>query len=619
MKFPINVESNVQTSDGVFERNIILNGGLTVLLGPNGAGKTHLLRGLKVPLQNWVGGKKIRFLSAGRMGPIENYRSNYSGHTGQPIRYEEANHGSKSDVQRRHNIESLNGDFQTLSDRADILIKVQERLRKLFDRDILVEWDAGTLKILFARLSVETKPYSSGREASGLLHLVGILAALYDDEVGALLIDEPEVSLHPQLQAFLLKEIISCAGLPQEGKKLVIIATHSTEFIQVNRPEDLSSLVFSYDLRDAPIQISRDAGELNGKAISGLVARLGQEHKLALFAKRPLLVEGPSDLIIASALATKLSTHLEAAGSQLLPVVGKGQLPVVAKLMRMMGKEPVVLADADGIADGTALLNAFLANNADADAAANSLGASSATDLARTVYNDFCELSDSKWDTISEIAEGHHYWVNRDPEKPIGQAKRRASFSTLFQPGSDVWLNEAALKEWRNIRNRFNVLLNLAEGVGLFFLRQGTIEAYYQNADPLTSVGKPSAAATELEWIYEADRSDVASIYQDVMRCIKFAANAKEIREAEALRDILLAIAAPAQAKLRGGTTHQDLQIMSRSILGDRSQIFDLSLDVDMLVIKLKSQVLDVAGFPIRITKDDNVGAIVSTALKLEI
>lgn len=59
-------------------------------------------------------------------------------------------------------------------------------------------------------------PYSSGREASGLLHLVGILSALYDDEVGVLLIDEPEVSLHPQLQAFLLKEISRVAGIPSD-------------------------------------------------------------------------------------------------------------------------------------------------------------------------------------------------------------------------------------------------------------------------------------------------------------------------------------------------------------------------------------------------------------------
>lgn len=618
MQFPMKINFHVHINDEYSVREISIHGGLTVLLGPNGAGKTHLLRGLKGALQG-VTGKRARFLSAGRISPIENYRSDYDGHRGGAIPYDEANHGSKSDAKRRHSIETINGDFQTLSERADILVKVQERLRKLFKRDILIEWNAGRLRISFARMKSEAQPYSSGREASGLLHLVGILSALYDDEVGALLIDEPEVSLHPQLQAFLLKEIISCAGLPTNGKKLVVVATHSTEFIRINRPEDLSSLVFAYDLVDAPIQIDPAAGELKGKAMGGLVARLGQEHKLALFARRPLLVEGASDLIIAAGIATKLSVHLEAAGAQLLPVVGKGQLPVVAKLMRLMGKEPVVLADADGIADGTELLNAFLAANPDADTTANSLGSRTAVDLAGRVYSDFCKHVDGDWDSIRPIAERHYYWIKRDEAKPVAQAKRRAAFSTLFQPDTDRWLKEdKSRKEWISIRDRLAVVLDLSESLGLFFLRQGAIELYYQHADRLASAGKPSAAVTELEWIERSDSAEIVSTYADVVRCLRFAADAEEISEAEALRDILLAVAAPAQAKLYRGTTNQELKVMTRSILGDRSEIFDLSLDVDTLIIKLRSQILEVSGFPIKIKKEDNIGSIVSSALKLD-
>ena len=65
--------------------------------------------------------------------------------------------------------------------------------------------------------------------------LLGFLSALYDDEVGVLLIDEPEVSLHPQLQAFLLKEITRVAGIPSEDgyKKIIVMATHSTEMIKI--------------------------------------------------------------------------------------------------------------------------------------------------------------------------------------------------------------------------------------------------------------------------------------------------------------------------------------------------------------------------------------------------
>ena len=163
---------------------------------------------------------------------------------------------------QRHQIETISGDFHTLYKRPDILIKVQERLRKLFKRDIKIEWDSGFLKVFFLRVGASNTYYSSAREASGLLHLVGILSALYDDEVGVLLIDEPEVSLHPQLQAFLLKEITRVAGIPGEDgyKKIIVMTTHSTEMIKISKTDDLLSFIFCNDLKEAPIQIPKDAG-----------------------------------------------------------------------------------------------------------------------------------------------------------------------------------------------------------------------------------------------------------------------------------------------------------------------------------------------------------------------
>ncbi|BCT13075.1 hypothetical protein R1TS_11030 [Enterobacter cloacae] len=376
MSFPLELTAQIAGHNENFIRKVILNRGLTVLLGPNGSGKTHLLRGLKQSLSQHTNGKRVRFLSAGRMGMLEQFRSDYDGYRGGSPQYDNASYGSKSDAVRRHQMETINGDFQTLAERTDILIKIQERLRKLFKRDILIEWDGGSLKILFSRLDIEAKSYSSGREASGLMHLVGILAALYDDDVGALLLDEPEVSLHPQLQAFLLHEILSVSGHPSEGgnKKIVIIATHSTEMLQIQKPEDLLSLIFCYDLISEPVQIPADAGEIKNKKVQNLIARLGQEHKLSLFSKQPLLVEGPSDVMICSALANKLDIHLEAAGSQLLPVIGKGQMPTVAKLLRLLGKSPVALADADGIADGLDLVNSYLNDNPTAERRASELG-----------------------------------------------------------------------------------------------------------------------------------------------------------------------------------------------------------------------------------------------------
>ena len=201
--------------------------------------------------------------------------------------------------------------------------------------------------------------------------------------------------------------------------------------LQIQGPEDLLSLVFCYDLMTDPVQIPADAGELKNRKVQSLVARLGQEHKLSLFSKRPLLVEGPSDVIMCSALAGKLDMHLEAAGSQLLPVIGKGQMPVVAKLLRLLGKDPVALADADGIADGVELVNSYLADNPDADANAGSHGFASAQQMAGAIIGDFFALVDGRWVEISSKAETHPYWVNKKPNEEL-LAKRRSALCALF-------------------------------------------------------------------------------------------------------------------------------------------------------------------------------------------
>ncbi len=600
MEFPLSITANINSHEGNFSREIELRSALTFIVGPNGSGKTHLLKGLKGSFNSYTN-KKVRFISAGRLSPLEQYRSKTD-------RYhydiDDAKLGDKSETNYRHEIESISGDLHTLYKRPDILIKVQERLRKLFKRDIKIEWDSGYLKVFFLRVGASNTYYSSAREASGLLHLVGILSALYDDEVGVLLIDEPEVSLHPQLQAFLLKEITRVAGIPSEDgyKKIIVMATHSTEMIKISKTDDLLSFIFCNDLKEDPIQIPKDAGELQNKHVKSLVARLGQEHKLALFSRTPLLVEGPSDVIICNTLSDKLYLNLEAAGSQILPINGKGAMTETVKLFRLMGKTPTVLADADCFADGLNLINAYFSDKKIrniADTLASKKGMDGILKATNDIYNKFCTLVAKNWNEIAEFAKNHPYFTLLNDEL---FNKKRSVLCTLLN-------HENLSGEWERLKNRITVLFDIFEETGLFILRKGALESYYHDNNAITD--KVEDAVTESEYILSSSE-ELESIYQDILKCLKYASDSESIDESRAIRDELLSFVSPIHAHYAEGEENLNT-------LGRQSSIFHHRInDEGKLEVSITSKVLDVKGFPIILNKDDDVRKVINNKLGIE-
>ena len=557
--------------------------------------------------------KKVRFISAGRIGLLEQYRSDFDGQRSGNPRYDQVRYGSKNDASRRHGYETLQGDILTLSQRPDILVKIRERLRKLFQRDVLVEWDAGSLKLSFSRLGGDGSTYSSGREASGLMHLVGLLTAIYDDEIGALLIDEPEVSLHPQLQAFLQQSITEIAGYPEAGsnKKIIMLSTHSTEFVKLDTPGDIPNLIFCSDFGTPPVQIAPDAGELGNRKVRELVSRMGQEHKLSLFAQSPVLVEGPSDAVICGALASKMKIHLEAGGSQILPVIGKGEFPVVLKLFRLMGKMPLVLSDCDGLADGTDLANCFL-NGQAGNGVANAHGFGSGTELARTVFGDFCGLVENSWAEISHLAEQTTYYLTGDPEHEERRRRRAALVVVLSQTTEELGLIS---EQWVAIRSRLDVLLSVLEQLGCFILREGTIEEYYAHTDMAQFASKPDAAVNEALSIQDAADNMLEQRFDDVLRCLRAASSAEKLNEGEALLDLLLACVAPLQARLKAGSTTGDANQLARTFIGEAAQVFDFAWSEGAIQVGLKSQILNVEGFPFMVGADDDAVEVCSRLL----
>lgn len=402
----------------------------------------------------------------------------------------------------------------------------------------------------------------------------------------------------------MLKEITRVAGIPCKDnyQKIIVIATHSTEMIKISKTDDLLSFIFCNDLKEEPIQIPKDSGELQNKQVKGLVARLGQEHKLALFSRTPLLVEGPSDVIICNTLSDKLYLNLEAAGSQILPINGKEAMPETVKLFRLMGKTPTVLVDSDAFADSLDLVRAYFHDDQmrkDADRLVSEIGHSGILDFAKNIYDDFCSLVQNNWDSIANIAQKHSYFTLSENEL---LNKKRLALCTVF--------NEQNLNEdWNNIKNRLSVLFDIFEKMGLFILKKGALESYYHDNNAITD--KVEDAVTESEYILSSS-DELENTYQDILKCLKYASDSESIDESRAIRDELLSFVSPIHAHYAEGEENLNT-------LGRQSSIFHHRInDEGKLEVSITSKVLDVKGFPIILNKDDDVRKVINNKLGIE-
>ena len=131
----------------------------------------------------------------------------------------------------------------------DLLIQVEGTLSHLFNREIILDWDSGRL-VPKARRRGDNVQYRLDREeCHGIKELLVLLTHLYDEQTQYLIIDEPELNLHPQYQAFFLEEVRKVAGNPStdSNRKALFLVTHSPFILDLKSTDDLKAII-SFDL-----------------------------------------------------------------------------------------------------------------------------------------------------------------------------------------------------------------------------------------------------------------------------------------------------------------------------------------------------------------------------------
>ena len=320
-------------------------GPVNFLVGPNGTGKSRFIRALQAEL-----GGHARLLGTDRLTGMEQYRPlrDFFGDpfaTGLP----KNNFGQiKADGHQGSALDTI----VLLEERPDLLIRVEATLAHLFDRDILLEWDSGHL-VPMVRRTAGVSYRLDREECHGIKELLILLTHLYYDGHSHLIVDEPELNLHPQYQAFFMQEVRKQAGDPSadSNNKIILLVTHSPFIVDLRSEEDVRSII-SFDLdHSVPVQVAQLTLPEPPRSFA-LTRRLNAHHKQFFFSDNPVFVEGVLDARLVEAILESSGNSAAGAGSCIIDAGGREEVNHYFELCRHLRKNAHFLYDLDSLFAG---------------------------------------------------------------------------------------------------------------------------------------------------------------------------------------------------------------------------------------------------------------------------
>ena len=320
-------------------------GPINYLVGPNGSGKSQFANGLTKCLSNprLLGTDRLRGMEQFR--PLDRLTGDTFGRGFAKNRFgnlkEAGKQGSGIDT------------IVLLEERMDLRIQVEATLSHLFDREIILEWDSGNLVGKVRRRGGSDSYRLDREECHGIKELLVLLTHLYNDEHSHIVIDEPELNLHPQYQAFFMKEVRKLAGDPSidRKKKVFFLITHSPFILDFRSEDDLKSVIsFSLDY-SSPKQIA-DLNLDTSPTLFSLAGRMNEHHKQLFFSDNPIFVEGILDAQLIAALMEARGVSVAGAGSCIIDAGGAEEVNHYLKLCKGLGKEAHFLYDLDSLFRG---------------------------------------------------------------------------------------------------------------------------------------------------------------------------------------------------------------------------------------------------------------------------
>ncbi|GGH07783.1 hypothetical protein GCM10007036_02870 [Alsobacter metallidurans] len=357
-------------------------------------------------------------------------------------------------------------------------------------KDIGYTWDLVSTNIRNNTYDIKlTKQGSSflvGSASSGEKELFTYLFGIYALNVrdALIVVDEPELHLHPRWQTILLGVF---ERLAKETGNQFILATHSSTFIS---PASISyvSRVFSRDQRSSIVRL-QDADLPDKKHLFGIVN--SQSNERIFFTQRVILVEGLSDRLFFEKLFSELYPE-RTSNYEIVSVGGKSFFVSYAQILKSCKIDFYIIADLDYVTDiGTPSVRQLFSVNHSAirrDIIENPSSVDGANIVARLEEAiASCNVADLKqlWDYIKA---------------------RKTKLRTD--------LNE-------DERNILDLFIDQSRSLGTFILKLGSIENYLplgyrsKDLDKLIRLLEKPKLLDDIETVGRDELTDIARIVMD--------------------------------------------------------------------------------------------------------
>jgi hypothetical protein len=353
---------------------------------------------------------------------------------------------------------------------------------------------------------------------------------VYDDASNCLIIDEPELHLHPQFQTFFLGEVRRLAGNPLQDarKKCFFLISHSPSVLDVRSIDELNNcLVFR---EGAPPVMFTPANQAEENFLKRFLPRLNTHHKQFFFSSRPIFVEGYTDQQLFSLVEYARGKMLGANGASFIDVGGKAEQEFFFRLTRRFGIQSQVISDLDVLTEGR-LRDAVSENPACQHyMATNGLGANLLEGIAYLVPTVDAVVGKVVASAHGDVQSLKDYITStQDTHK-----KRYAVIAELMNHGARLRAGLPEVQDFDFIEGNVAQLRKACECAGVHLHTKGALEnnllAYVGEAFSISDSAKQKAFEAERDFILTpATKEQIEARYQHLTHLLDAAVGEAQV------------------------------------------------------------------------------------------